>query len=243
MTNLYDNERFVLDEAKSYLESLPDGSMVDAALFRHMVEQYEHLLNQTIKITRFSDKIAEKLNEHKNMLMSQINIDELTGLYNRRYLYDVLDRYIRSDTRLGVPLSIIMLDIDFFKNYNDRYGHLEGDNCLRKVAKGITSCVKRAGDFVSRYGGEEFIVTMPNTDKVGAIEVATTILREIRNLKIPHAGNKCSEYVTISAGTTSAVPTSQSNCDVFIKTADIALYRSKTNGRNQATYLDLGGAE
>jgi diguanylate cyclase (GGDEF)-like protein len=133
----------------------------------------------------------------------------------------------------------MMIDIDFFKKYNDSYGHSQGDVCLRSVAGALSSSVTRADDFVARYGGEEFAVVMPNTDEAGALLLADKMLNAVRACNIPHEMNEAADCVTISIGVTSGVVANSLSGLDFIKRADDALYLSKQSGRNKYTYVSL----
>ncbi|GBU29240.1 hypothetical protein R84B8_02804 [Treponema sp. R8-4-B8] len=164
-------------------------------------------------------------------------IDQLTGIYNRRYLDGSLKKIIKSHSRTGGILSVLMIDIDYFKKYNDAYGHDAGDSCLTAVASALSQCIIRDEDFVARYGGEEFAVVLPNTDENGAQLVAEKMLEKVRELKIPHEASDIANNVTISiGGTTDAINHLQHGSD-YIKAADKALYESKKNGRNRYTFL------
>jgi methyl-accepting chemotaxis protein len=172
------------------------------------------------------------LGEFLNMTI----IDPLTGIYNRRFMDGNLKKIIRSLSRTGGNLSLLMIDIDYFKKYNDTYGHDMGDKCLKNVANSLTCCLGREDDFAARYGGEEFVVVLPNTDKDGASLLADNILRTILECGIPHEKSEVSDYVTVSiGGTTSIVEHSQHPSD-YTKCADRALYKSKKNGRNQYSF-------
>ena len=126
-----------------------------------------------------------------------------------------------------------MCDIDFFKNYNDTYGHVEGDDCLRKVSLLIKQSVRRPADLAARYGGEEFVLVLPNTDLEGAMAIANIIREGLMRLEITHEDSAVSQYVTLSMGVTSLVPMTDSHPSVLITAADYALYRAKELGRNQ----------
>jgi len=126
-----------------------------------------------------------------------------------------------------------MCDIDFFKNYNDSYGHIVGDDCLKKVSALIQQSVRRPADLAARYGGEEFVVVLPNTDVEGAMAVAEIIRQKLRELAILHQDSAVSQYVTLSMGVTSLIPKLDSNPSVLLTAADYALYRAKELGRNQ----------
>jgi len=167
-------------------------------------------------------------------------IDQLTGIYNRRYFDGSLKKIIKLHSRTGSCLSVLMIDVDYFKKYNDSYGHDAGDNCLRAVAEALSQCVIRDEDFVARYGGEEFVVVLPNTDKNGAQVIAEKMLEKIREEKIPHKASDVADYVTISIGGATGIIKHSQNPQDYIKVADKALYESKKNGRNRYTFEEHG---
>jgi len=162
-------------------------------------------------------------------------IDQLTGIYNRRYLDGSLTKIIKLHSHTGGNLSVLMIDIDYFKKYNDSYGHDAGDNCLKTVASILSKSVIREGDFVARYGGEEFAVVLPNTDENGAQLVAERMLKKLRECNIPHKASDIASYVTISIGGTTNITNQLRHGSDYIKAADKALYESKKNGRNRYT--------
>jgi len=172
------------------------------------------------------------LGEFLNMTI----IDQLTGIYNRRYMDGHLKKTIKSMVRANSNLSLLLIDIDYFKKYNDTYGHNAGDNCLKMVATAISKCVYRDLDFVARYGGEEFAVVLPNTDKNGLHTVAEKILERVRECRIPHKASHIADYVTISIGGTTSIVKYFHHAQDYIKAADKALYESKKNGRNRYTF-------
>jgi len=135
--------------------------------------------------------------------------------------------------RQATPLSLIMSDIDYFKLYNDEYGHLAGDDCLKKVATTINDTLKRPGDFAARYGGEEFVVVLPDTEINGGIEIAEAIHSNVGALGIKHTASSISDRVTISLGVAGALPEKDSEPNGLISAADKALYRAKREGRNR----------
>jgi len=163
-------------------------------------------------------------------------IDQLTGVYNRRYLDGSLKKIIRLHSRNGGNLSVLMIDVDYFKKYNDNYGHGAGDECLKEVASALSQCVIREEDFVARYGGEEFAVVLPNTDETGARLIAEKMLEKVRECNIPHKASDVAAYVTISIGGTTDVINHLQHGSDYIRAADKALYESKKNGRNRYTY-------
>ncbi|MFP5274033.1 diguanylate cyclase [Coleofasciculus sp.] len=178
-------------------------------------------------------KVETALFEANQKLKQLVTIDGLTGIANRRKFDQYIHREWKRLFREQLPLSLILGDIDFFKLYNDTYGHQAGDDCLRKVATKIRLIVKRPADLVARYGGEELAVILPNTDAQGAIHVAETIRQSVENLKIIHASSDISHYVTLSLGVSSLIPNPLVNIETLINQTDKALYRAKAGGRNQ----------
>lgn len=159
-------------------------------------------------------------------------LDGLTGVANRRQFDKILQQEWYRLKRDQLPLSLILCDVDYFKSYNDRYGHLEGDNCLRQVAAAISRASRRPADLVARYGGEEFAVILPNTTTEGALQVAELIRLEVEKLKISHALSQASQYVSLSLGVSSIVPTGDRSKEELIEMSDRALYTAKQQGRN-----------
>lgn len=161
-------------------------------------------------------------------------LDGLTQVANRRQFDKILQQEWYRLKRDRLPLSLILCDVDYFKSYNDRYGHLEGDNCLKQVALAIARASRRPADLVARYGGEEFAVILPNTNVEGALQVAESIRKEVERLKIPHALSGASQYVSMSLGVHSIVPTADNSPQELIEIADRLLYAAKQQGRNCA---------
>jgi len=176
-----------------------------------------------------------ELKKQREFLESLSFRDGLTGIFNRRrydeYLKETWD-VARKDVS---PLSIILIDIDHFKLFNDHYGHQEGDECLKKVAAALASSLKRKIDLVARYGGEEFACILPKTSLDGAMKIAEEFQNNVMSLHVPHAFSATSRWVTISQGVSAMIPDGKSSCDLLAKFADEALYRSKTEGRNRVT--------
>jgi diguanylate cyclase (GGDEF)-like protein len=158
--------------------------------------------------------------------------DALTGLANRRIFDDRWESEYRRAESAGAHIALMMIDVDHFKAFNDRYGHPAGDECLRRIADAIAVFGRRPGDVVARYGGEEFAVVLPGADEAGAMTAATNILDAVRDLKIEHGGSEWG-VATVSIGVASVFPqTSGSSPDLLMKEADRALYAAKRAGRN-----------
>jgi len=181
-------------------------------------------------------QVAERTRELENAnetLRRLAVLDGLTGIANRRRLREFLDHEWLRAARTSNPVSLLMIDVDHFKGYNDTYGHQAGDECLRRVVRMLSKAVSRSTDLVARYGGEEFAVVLLDTDWDGAIIVAERLREQVEALKIPHTASGVSPYVTISIGVASAIPRKGSLSDEIIAAADQSLYRAKNNGRNR----------
>ncbi|TEU30686.1 diguanylate cyclase [Alkanindiges illinoisensis] len=165
--------------------------------------------------------------------------DALTGIANRRYLDEMLEEEWYRAMRHQTPLSMMMIDIDYFKAYNDSLGHLAGDQCLLKIAHAITKVATRSGELVARYGGEEFVILLPMTSQQHAIRQAERLLRAIKNLHIPHPASEISQHVTLSIGVVTYVPQMNEDVNDFLYCADHALYKAKNRGRDGYVFAHL----
>lgn len=178
---------------------------------------------------------AVRLKKMYEIINKQAVLDALTGVPNRRsFTASLLTEYKRSQ-REHLPLSIIMCDVDKFKEYNDTYGHINGDKCLIKVAQSVQDSLHRPSDFVARYGGEEFVVLLPTTSLEGAMHIAETIRSNIVKMALPHKNSSPLPVVTVSLGVATSEGTSEMTYEELIKCADMALYKAKELGRNRVT--------
>lgn len=185
--------------------------------------------------------LQELLVSHQTVELDRLNRaldrmareDPLTGLVNRRGFDETLQVEWDRGRRDQQPLALLYMDIDFFKLYNDTYGHNIGDVCLRRVAQTIKGALRRPADLAGRYGGEEFVVLLPNTDRDGAIDVALRILKHVDALALPHSRSKAASHVTLSIGVSQLIPDNVTSLKEFIKRADDALYQAKERGRHQ----------
>lgn len=178
-------------------------------------------------------KVLEELENANRELSRLSSLDGLTGIANRRHFEEIYDREWRRAVRTGSELAVLFLDLDFFKYYNDTYGHQQGDDCLKQVAEAAGRVLKRPGDLLARYGGEEFVVILPETSLAGAVEVAEAIRNEIERCNIPHSASKVADHVTVSVGVAGGRVTIEDQPSDLITQADKALYEAKKGGRNQ----------
>ena len=184
----------------------------------------EYALRTNFLETRVLNELAER--------------DGMTGLYNRRIFDDYVERLWRQSRRESTGVAIIFVDIDFFKVYNDLYGHQAGDDCLKRIAKCIARGAKRPFDFAARYGGEEFVLVLYGPPEEYARGVPEQIRRDVLELGIPHAGSQAGKHVTVSVGLSMAKPETSRSLAGAIQTADEALYQAKREGRNRVVFKD-----
>jgi diguanylate cyclase (GGDEF)-like protein len=189
---------------------------------------------------RNGERIEKNLRRAQLALEQIATHDSLTGLANRRLFERSLEIEFARGARQVSPVSLIMLDIDFFKRYNDAYGHVAGDHCLMQVAQVVKTCCQRKADLAVRYGGEEFAVLLPDTDINGALAIAGQIRRSVIDKHIIHSGSPTG-YLTVSLGCYAFIPSGNDSLETFIHRADAALYQAKNAGRNRAAVLSLDG--
>ena len=206
--------------------------------FENAAGEVAGLCGVMIDLTQKVD--AEQKLLQANAELQRLNhLDAMTGIGNRRYFDLNYHRYWHESLVAETPLSLVMVDIDFFKNYNDHYGHPAGDACIRRVAETLQGHVLRQGDLVARYGGEEFAILLPDTDLERAGAIAERIRAAIESLEIGHQQSHVAEYVTISLGICSLVPCTKKTPQQLLKGADRALYLSKQRGRNRVAEAPL----
>ena len=174
-----------------------------------------------------------ELKRYRDFLENLSATDGLTGISNRRRLDEVFAIEWRRAKRNQTPLSLVLIDIDLFKTYNDHYGHLAGDDCLRQLARAMSQCVRRPSDLVARYGGEEFACLLPDTDADGALQVAKQMWANFNSMNIPHAYSPVADHVTLSLGVATMIPLAGQPLFDLIRCADELLYAAKRSGRNQ----------
>lgn len=208
------------------------GSSVMGFLISKMLCTRERMIFLVMHQARLSEKINRI---HAEELLHLSQHDALTKVSNRRTFDEMLDSYFEQARHDEVPLSLLFIDVDFFKKYNDHYGHQKGDEVISAIAKSIKDSIRHM-DFVARYGGEEFVVLLPETDAHGAYAVASNIFKAVERLAIPHSQSLVSSNVTISLGFTVYKGEAEIFKSDFLQRADQALYRAKQLGRNQIYY-------
>ncbi|TLP73742.1 sensor domain-containing diguanylate cyclase [Pseudomonas nitroreducens] len=187
----------------------------------------------------FMFDISERKRAEEQLIMLQRQLEEysykdgLTGVANRRMFDSVLDTEWGSAQRSGQPLSLVLLDIDYFKQFNDHYGHIQGDDCLRIVGKALAGALHRPRDFIARFGGEEFVLVLPETDSEAARQIAERCRSVLREQRIAHGKSAVSDLLTISLGVGTAVPSSSDRPLDFVAAVDRLLYQAKQAGRDR----------
>jgi diguanylate cyclase (GGDEF)-like protein len=194
------------------------------------------LLDKFIRNQQLLSASQAALQSANQELQALANLDGLTQIANRRCFDQILDKEWTRASREQYPLTLILCDVDYFKSFNDTYGHLLGDRCLSQVAQAISSVLRRPGDCAARYGGEEFAILLPNTPLTGGMKVAQAIQEQIKQLAIPHASSSVSATVSISIGVASLVPNSDIAPEDLIEQSDQHLYLAKLGGRNQIVF-------
>ena len=223
------------DHEADYRALTKDGDYVWIRDVVHVVRdeagEVESLIGFMFDISE-RKKTEEKLLSMQKVLEDLSFKDGLTGVANRRMFDSVLEVEWENARRNNQPLSLIMIDIDYFKQYNDHYGHIQGDDCLRRVAPVLSSAATRSRDFFARFGGEEFVLVLPETDETAARKVAERCRKHIFKLQIPHEKSTTSHVLTVSLGVGSIIPTHQQQAVDFIDEVDRRLYQAKQKGRN-----------
>ncbi len=198
------------------------------------LREWGHIVKQT-RVDEELKRLNEQLVEANKKLEHLANFDVLTEVANRRNFMETFEKEWKRSRRNKLPLSLIMIDVDFFKAYNDNYGHQAGDECLKKIAPLLKEVLTRPGDVVARYGGEEFVIILPETNLEGTTLIAEKLRQKIESAEIPHDASTISDYVTISLGTATTIPSirKRKKPDSLIAAADEALYKAKRSGRNR----------
>ena len=213
------------------------SEMVETSLERAAMSKDLSSLTESLKTRNL------QLQDARKQLAEQATIDEMTGLRNRRGVNIIINDELGRMKRAQLPVSLIVLDVDHFKAYNDNYGHPAGDQVLQRIATVMLEMTNRSGEFAARMGGEEFAMFFPTMKLASALEVAERVREGVFNLRIPHEKSLTAEFVTVSIGVVSCVPEWELEFDELLQAADDALYESKTSGRNRITAGDLSTAQ
>ena len=230
-----------VDHEADYRALTSDGGYVWIRDVVHVVRkddgEVESLIGFMFDISERKRAEEELLRMHKELELLSLT-DGLTGIANRRMFDQRLEAEWDDSRRSGKPLSLVVLDLDSFKQYNDRHGHVAGDECLRRVAGALHDVARRPRDVVARFGGEEFILLLPETNAEAARELAQACMRGIAGLQIPHGDSGVSDFVTVSVGVGTACGRAYAAARDFVETVDRALYAAKSGGRNRIEVLD-----
>lgn len=235
MNSIFVEEEEVLENSILILQSNIIETERDKDLYKNLVKEYKELLEQIKRMVRMSDIIENKLNYVRRSIDEISKIDFLTNIYNRRYFNEILIEKWKHCKKNKEYLSVLMIDVDKFKEYNDTYGHIKGDKCLQSISEAIKNVIWESKNIVSRYGGEEFIVLIPNSDSEKAKYIADNIRKNIEKLNISHEGSEEYRIVTVSIGIATNIPSGKSSPEKLINMADEALYRAKDSGRNRVS--------
>ncbi len=223
--------------ANDYLVKLPDKVELIARI-RYHSQSYINMKERD-EAFKALEKSKHELARANEILKKLSSLDGLTGIPNRRRFDEVLGQEWQRAVRHSTSISLVMLDIDFFKLFNDTYGHQGGDDCLKRVAELISGAAQRETDMIARYGGEEFAAILPETGTNGAYQVAEAMRLSVARAQIPHSSSKVADHVTVSVGVATWVPEQGSTPDRLVSAADKALYKAKAGGRNQVCSLGL----
>lgn len=218
--------------ANDYLVKLPDRIELIARIRYHSAAYLSQM--QRDEAYRALRRSQQELMEMNLELQRLTNVDGLTGLGNRRYFDEYLDTEWRQALRAGEPISLLMIDIDHFKQFNDTYGHLAGDEVLKTVAQAVRQTFLRPKDLAVRLGGEEFVVVLPQTALDDVPRLAEKAVRAVRDLNIPHRASSAADHVTISVGAVACIPSRERQPLELVEAADQAMYEAKQTGRNRA---------
>lgn len=219
-------------ENGSVFPGIISAKIIEIEAVTYVISVIRDITERKLTETKMKE-LVKQLEIKKNVAEINAITDSLTGLYNRGYFDNTFRREFFRIMRSESTLSLIMLDIDHFKKFNDSYGHLAGDKCLQMISSMLKSTMERASDIPARYGVEEFIIILPETDEFGTRYLAEKVREEVENLAIPHESSETSAYVTVSVGAITVYPSEFKSPDQILKMVDDALYQAKDEGRNR----------
>ncbi len=236
---LFSREEKVIARASEVLSSdlFPEGKAREE--YSHLFDQYKKMFNEVKILVNMTDQTQNRLRRVNKQFEDLTSLDGLTQIPNRQRFDDYLDEEWAHSINMRIDLSVLMIDVDYFKAYNDNYGHPAGDECLARVASALAGTTRRPMDMVARYGGEEFAVVLPNTDSAGAKIIAEHLREEVEALSIPHEHSNAADVVTVSIGiATDNNPNPESSPKHLVQAADKMLYESKKGGRNMVSLAE-----
>lgn len=220
-----------------FITAMADAENESMGFTLGAVDYISKPFNKTVVKARI--RVHMQLKRQSRLLENLVFMDGLTEIPNRRALNQTFEREWARSLRAGLPLSYFLIDIDLFKQFNDHYGHGCGDECLARVAQALHGCVHRPGDFVGRYGGEEFVAILANTDMDEALHMAQHFHSSVAALQIPHAHSSVDPYVTVSIGVATTQPQTGQHHQTLADTADRMLYDAKNAGKNTTRWSRL----
>jgi len=238
-------QSLVIKALNTFVDMVEESSLREAALASKAISDTQQnmmllsggavalALTIGIMVLGREGRFKTRLREHRDQLAMLSTTDALTGIANRRHFDEFFKFAWHQTTRSKLPLSLVMIDVDHFKLYNDEYGHAMGDKCLAAVANAMDDVVVRSTDLVARFGGEEFACVLPDTDSDGATNIAESIRRAIASLNIEHSKSSTAPHLTVSIGVATSRPTLQDDPTLLFETADGLLYKAKEQGRNR----------
>ena len=226
--------------ANDYIVKLPDRIELVARI-RHHSQSYLNRIERDAAYAALEES-RRRLLESNRELQRLSNLDGLTGLSNRRHADDFIANEWKRALREGSTIAVLMIDVDEFKRYNDSYGHLAGDDVLKQVSRAIQASMHRPADLAARFGGEEFVAILPQTDAEGARTIAENIREAVAQLNLPHRAASAAAHVSVSIGAACTVPQRGDDFAGLVKIADAALYRAKEGGRNRVVMQDDAAA-
>ncbi len=214
-------------------------STIFALLVVGIAKRLNNTLRQVWQLTFEKEDLVIEVTKAHDQQAKLAYTDGLTGISNRRRFDEVLEKEYARLPRSESPLSMLLLDVDHFKAFNDTYGHVAGDECLKRIAKLVENKLNRSSDLAARYGGEEFAGILPDTDSAGAVQLAELIRSEVESLQIPHKTSSTTDHVTVSLGVVTLACLGCRTSTDMITIADQCLYRAKTEGRNRVASVDV----
>ena len=239
MSDLFAREQKILNDAVAHTDEMRGRVLNDSYKYETLAREYGRLLRQIRRAAKNSEKVNGDLGNVKAEPIDESQCDSLTGAFGRSFFNNTMERYIKALSRSYGVISVMMVDIDYFKLYNEHYGSDAGDVCLKSVAEAVKSCLLRVDDFVARCSGEEFIVVLPHSNEIGAELIAKRILEKISELAILHEKSEVASTLTVSIGIVTANAEHTQSAMEYLMSTEKALLKAKTSGRNRFVFGEL----